>query len=204
MEYSRWTSYFPCYYREKCLANIVMPSCPHRKPPQVLPAFCLTQFIKSAPRILGFIAGALFFWVSNSFFFFFSFWCFIGLGAVFKFCFSFSLLNNKPLQKLLVQTTSIYVNKPHFHHHILPWSGWLWMLSYALGSGGGAWLLHSMSTASFSLLDAEWGWRFSSPLGPARDSIGNFTLSGSVSLPPDGYGALGFPNTPVTPEVGWK
>lgn len=51
-----------------------------------------------------------------------------------------------------------------------------------------------MSTASFNLLDAE--------LGPARESIGIFTLSGSVSLPPDGYGGLGLPNTPVTPEVG--
>lgn len=72
------------------------------------------------------------------FFFFFSFWCFIGLWAVFKFYFSFSLLYYKPLQKLLVQTTTIYVNRPHFHHHILPWSGWLWMLSCVLGSGGGA------------------------------------------------------------------
>ena len=155
------------------------------------------------PHILGFIVGALFFWVSNSFFFL-SFWGFMGLWAVFKFYFSFLLLYNKPLQKLLVQTTSIYVNKPCFHHHILPWSGWLWILSCALGRGGGAWLLHSMSTASFNLLDSEWGWRFSSPLGPARDSTGIFTLSGSVSLPPDGYGSLGLPNTPVTPEVGWK
>ena len=130
------------------------------------------------------------------FLFFFSFWGFMGLWAVFKFYFSFSLLYNKPFQKLLVQTTSIYVNKPCFHHHIFPWSGWLWMFSCALGRGGGAWLLHSMSTASFNLLDAE--------LGPARESIGIFTLSGSVSLPPDGSGGLGLPNTPVTPEVGWK
>lgn len=36
----------------------------------------------------------------------------MGLWAVFNFYFSFSLLCNKPLQKLLVQTTSTYVDEP--------------------------------------------------------------------------------------------
>ena len=63
-------------------------------------------------HILGSTVGALFFCISNSFFIFSS-CCFMGLWAVFKFYFSFSLLCNKPLKTLLVQTTSTYVDEPH-------------------------------------------------------------------------------------------